>query len=80
MLFQLLCSSQCTYPCFPGDLLTRTVHNILSKPLAAFPHNHHKTMDSGERGMNPVAMTIINPRTEYWLSRRLNQLPTVLTD
>ena len=24
-----------------------------------------ETMDSGERGMNPVAMTIINPRKEY---------------
>ena len=31
-----------------------------------------ETMDSSER-MNPVAMTIINPRKEYWLS------PTALT-
>ena len=23
-------------------------------------------MDSNERGMNPVVMTIINPRKEYW--------------
>ena len=29
-----------TYPCFPGVLLTSTPHNIPSKPLAAFPHNH----------------------------------------
>ena len=43
-------------------LLTSTTHNILSKTLAAFQ------MDSGERGMNPVAMTIINPRKEYWTS------------
>ena len=28
--------------------------------------------------MNPVAMTIINPRKEYWLSRGLNQRPPVL--
>ena len=35
-------------------------------------------MDSGERGMNPVAMTIINPRTEYWPSRGSNQRPPVL--
>ena len=33
---------------------------------------------SGERGMNPVAMTIINPRKEYWLSRGSNQQPPVL--
>ena len=25
-------------------------------------------MDNGERGMNPVAMTTINPRKEYWQS------------
>ena len=37
-----------------------------------------ETMDSGERGMIPVAMTIINPRKEYWLSRGLNQRPPVL--
>ena len=26
-------------------------------------------MDSHERGMNPVTMTIINPRKEYWLGQ-----------
>ena len=35
-------------------------------------------MDSGERGMNPVAMTIINPREDYWPSRGSNQRPPVL--
>ena len=35
-------------------------------------------MDSGERGMNPVAMTIINPWKEYWQSRGSNQPPSVL--
>ena len=39
-VFRLYCGSQSTYPCFPGVLLTSTLHNILSKPLAAFPHNH----------------------------------------
>ena len=38
-VFQLYCGSQCAYPCFPGVLLTSTLHNILSKPLAAFPQN-----------------------------------------
>ena len=37
-----------------------------------------ETTDSGERGMNPVAMTIINPRKEYWLNRGSNQRPPVL--
>ena len=35
-----------------------------------------KTMDSGERGMNPVAMTIINPWKEYWPSPGSNQQPS----
>ena len=35
-------------------------------------------MESGERGMTPVAMTIINPRKEYWLSWGWNQRPPVL--
>ena len=32
-----------------------------------------ETTDSGARGMNPVAITIINPRKEYWLSWGSNQ-------
>ena len=36
-----------------------------------------ETTDSGEREMNPVAMTIINPRKEYWQSRGSNQRPPV---
>ena len=28
--------------------------------------------------MNPVAMTIINPRKEYWPSRESNQRPPVI--
>ena len=39
-VFQLYRGSQCNYPCFPGVLFSDTPHNILSKPLAAFPHNH----------------------------------------
>ena len=34
-------------------------------------------MDSGERGMNPVAMTFINPRREYWPSQGSNQGPVL---
>ena len=38
---------QCTCPCFPWVLLTSTPHNILYKPLAAFPHKH--CLNSGQR-------------------------------
>ena len=73
------CSGQCTYPCFPRVLLTSIRHNILSKPLAAFALNHNvETMDSGERRMYPVIMTIINPQKEYWSSRGSNQQPPIL--
>ena len=37
-----------------------------------------ETMDSGERGMNPVLMTIINPPKKYLLSQGSNQRPSVL--
>ena len=65
---------------FPEFLSTFTPHNILSKPQPAFPHNPCivERMDSGERGMNPVAVIIINYRKEFWLSRRSNQRPLIL--
>ena len=37
-----------------------------------------ETMDSDQRGMNPVPMTTINPRKEYWPSRWSNQRPPVM--
>ena len=78
-IIQLYCRSQCTHPYFPGVLfLTSTQHNILSKSLAAFPKTIVETTDSSVRGMNPVAMTIINPQKEYWMSWGLNQQPSVL--
>ena len=40
MLYQLYDGSNCTFTSFPGILFTSTPHNILSKTLAAFPHNH----------------------------------------
>ena len=47
--FQLNPGGKNTYPWFPEVLpevpevlLTSTPHNILSKPLAAFPHNHSR--------------------------------------
>ena len=38
-----------------------------------------ETTESGERGMNPVTMTIINPRKEYWPSRGLNKRPPLFS-
>ena len=44
-----------------------------------FPtYNHCRTTDSDERGKNPVSMTIMNPRKDYWPSRGSNQRPPVL--
>ena len=49
-----------TVPILAAVLLTSTPHNI--------------KQDSSERGMNPVAMTIINLRKEYWQSQRFEQV------
>ena len=69
-VFQLYRGCQCTYPCFPELLLTSTLHNVISKLLAAFYKiTIVETMVSRERGMNPVAMTITNPQKEYWSSQ-----------
>ena len=37
-----------------------------------------ETINSDEKGMNPVAMTIVNPWQEYWPSRGSNQRSPVL--
>ena len=42
ILFHLYHRSQCTCSCFPEVHLTSILHNILSKPLAAFPRNHRQ--------------------------------------
>ena len=63
---------------FPGVLLASTPHNILPKPLASFPHNHCQNNGQQWRGMNPVAMTIINLWKEYWSRWRTKQRPPVL--
>ena len=66
----------CTYSCFPGVLLTSTLYDIRSNLLSH--RNIVLTMDSGERGMNPVSLTIINLCKKYWLSWQLNQRPPFL--
>ena len=53
-------------PCYVRDSFTRTSHSILSEPLGAFLHS--RDGNNGERGMNPAAMTIINPRKEIGLA------------
>ena len=46
-VFHLYGGGHCTYPCFLGELLTSTLHNIIFKPLAVFPHNH--CQNNGQR-------------------------------
>ena len=54
--------SQCTYASFPEILLTSILLNTLLSHWLLSHVTIVDTMDSGERGMNPFAMTIINPR------------------
>ena len=68
-LFQPYRGGQCTYPFFTRVLSTSTLHNILSYWLRSHIAIVER-MDSGKREMKPVAITIINPRKEYWPSRR----------
>ena len=77
-LFQLYHSTQCKYPCYVRDYFTRIPHIIVSEQLAAFSHSQHG--NNGEWGMNPVAMTIINPRERNWpsIDRTNNLLLRVL--
>ena len=42
---------------------------MFSKPLTAFHFNTSKTLDSGERRMNYIVNSNINPWKEYWPSR-----------
>ena len=46
-VFQLYRSDQCICQCCPRVLLASTPHNVISKPLAAFPHNHCR--NNGQR-------------------------------
>ena len=70
-VFQLYRGGKCTYTCFPGVLELRIIFLpsrwLLSHIIVV------ETMDRSERVMNPVAMTIVKPRKEYWPSRGSNQ-------
>ena len=57
-VYRLYRGGQCTYPCFPGVLLTSAQHNIFSKRWLLSHMTIVETTDSSERGMNPVAMTV----------------------
>ena len=73
-VLHLCYGGQCTYLCFPGVLGTIFFlsHRLLSHVTIV------ETTDSGERGMNSIAMTIINPRKKCWPSWGLNKRPPVL--
>ena len=68
-VFRLYHGSQCTYQCFPAVLHTIFFpsHGLLSHITIV------ELTDRGERGMNPVAMTIVNHLKEYWPSQGSNQ-------
>ena len=44
---------------FMEFLVSVTQHIII---LATFPHDHHQNKGQRDRGINPITMTIINPR------------------
>ena len=73
-VFRLYRGGQCIYPCFPGVLLTGTAHNILSKQLGAFPHNHCR--NNGQRWESNESCRD-DYHQEYWSSRGSNQRPPV---
>ena len=79
-VFHLYC--QCTHPCFPGILLTRTLHNtctcILSKLLTAFSHDHCQNNGQRRERNESCRNNQINPGKEYWPSRGSNQRRPVL--
>ena len=63
--------SQNTYPCFPGALFRQILRTVFFPSYWLLSHvTTIETIDRGERGINPVARTIINPCKEYWLSCR----------
>ena len=74
--FQVHRGGQCAYLCFPGVLLTSPPHNILSKPLAAFPHNHCR--NNGQRWeRNKSWRNDCHQSLKYWQNRGSNQRPPV---
>ena len=78
-LFQICRISLCIYPRFSRVLFTSSFYTVLFESHWLLSHiTFVETMDSSKRGMNPVAMTIINPRKESLPSQGLNQGPPVL--
>ena len=71
-VFHLYLGSYCTYPCFSGVLLTSNLRNNYPSHRLLSYITIVKTMHSGDRGKNPVAMTIINPWGEYLWNGELN--------
>ena len=77
-IFQLHSDGRCTYPCLPGVLETVFCTIFLPSHWLLSYITNVKTMDCCERGMHHVAMTIINPRREYWPSQGQNNQPPIL--
>ena len=76
-IFKLYRCGQYTYPCLPGFFFFSCTIFFPSRWLLSHI-TISETMDIGERGMNPVAITIINFRKEYGPRKGSNQRPPVL--
>ena len=77
-IISLTLDCQCIYSCLPGIPFISAANNILSKALLLCHKTIVRTMDRGERGMNPVTLTVIYPWKENWPGQRLNKGPPVL--
>ena len=67
-VFQLYCMGQCTYPCFPGVLLTSTLHSILPKPLTTLPR-HHLRNNGQQRERNELCLNDYHQSSERILGQ-----------
>ena len=77
-VFKLYRCDHCSYPCSSGVLSTSTPPNILSKPQAAFPHNHCRNNGQQWERNESFRNDTINPRREYFPCRGPNQRPPFL--
>ena len=69
ILFQIYCRGQCTYNAFLEFFLPELNTIFFSSHWLLSYITITGKMDSGERGMNVVKITVITPRTEYWPSQ-----------
>ena len=77
-VFQLHHGGQLHLSMLSWSSFSSTPDNILAYPLPAFPPRHRQNKRQRDRRMNPVGMTIMDPRKNYWPSHGRNQRPPIL--